>query len=77
MSDYYDNEIEELYDQLQMPLIRHLRTFFLCVEGDWNAKVGEDVKTGKEFVDPSAMTTQIREDSDFWRLPPLTKMDLA
>ena len=41
------------------------------MEGDWNAKVGEDVKTGKAFVDPSAMTTQIREDSDFCSLPPL------
>ena len=30
------------------------------------------VKTGKTFVDPSAMTTQMREDSDFWSLPPLT-----
>ena len=30
------------------------------------------VKTGKAFVDPSAMMTQMREDSDFWSLPPLT-----
>ena len=30
------------------------------------------VETGKAFVDPSAMTTQMREDSDFWGLPPLT-----
>ena len=30
------------------------------------------VKTGKAFVDPSAMTTQLRENSDFWSLPPLT-----
>ena len=30
------------------------------------------VETGKAFVDPSAMTTQMREDSDFWSLPPLT-----
>ena len=29
------------------------------------------VETGKAFVDPSAMMTQMREDSDFWRLPPL------
>ena len=29
------------------------------------------VKTGKVFVDPSAMTTQMGEDSDFWSLPPL------
>ena len=30
------------------------------------------VETGKAFVDPSAMMTQMREDSDFWSLPPLT-----
>ena len=30
------------------------------------------VETGKAFVDPSAMMTQMREDSDFRRLPPLT-----
>ena len=30
------------------------------------------VKSGKAFVDPSAMTTQTREDSDFRSLPPLT-----
>ena len=30
------------------------------------------MKTGKAFADPSAMTTQMREDSDYLRLPPLT-----
>ena len=30
------------------------------------------VETGKAFVDPSAIMTQMREDSDFWSLPPLT-----
>ena len=30
------------------------------------------VETGKAFVDSSAITTQIKEDSDFWSLPPLT-----
>ena len=28
-------------------------------------------KTGKAFADHSAMMTQMREDSDFWSLPPL------
>ena len=42
------------------------------MEGDWNAKVaGILVETSKAFVDPSAMTTQMREDSDFWSLPAL------
>ena len=32
------------------------------------------VETGKAFVDPSAMMTQMREDSDFWSLPALMLM---
>ena len=32
------------------------------------------VKTGKAFVDPFAMTTQMRENSDFLCLTPLTIM---
>ena len=32
------------------------------------------VETGKTFMDPSAMMTQRREDSDFWSLPPLTTL---
>ena len=30
------------------------------------------VETDKTFVDPSEMMTQLREDSDFWSLSPLT-----
>ena len=30
------------------------------------------VETSKAFVDPSAVMTQMREDTDFWSLPPLT-----
>ena len=32
------------------------------------------VETGKAFVDPSAKMTQMREDSDFLSLPPLTTL---
>ena len=44
------------------------------------------VETGKAFVDPSAMMTQMKGDSDFWSLPISTiflssqsiqKMDMA
>ena len=35
------------------------------------------MKTGKAFANPSAMTTQMREDTDFWSLPPLTIFVLA
>ena len=30
------------------------------------------VETGKVFADPSAMITQMREDSDLWSLPAVT-----
>ena len=29
------------------------------------------MKTSEAFADPAAMMTQMREDSDFWSLPPL------
>ena len=49
-----------------MSLIRHRRrTFLLCKETDMQKWAGMLVKTGKAFVEPSAMTTQMREDSDF------------
>ena len=35
------------------------------------------VETGKAFVDPSAMMTQMREDSDFWSLPTFNNLVLA
>ena len=35
------------------------------------------VETGKAFVDPSAMTSQMRGDSDFWSLSSLTTFVLA
>ena len=35
------------------------------------------VESGKAFVDPSAVMTQMREDTDFWSLPPFTDLLLA
>ena len=32
------------------------------------------VETGEAFVGPSAMMTQMREDSDFWSSPPSTTL---
>ena len=32
---------------------------------------GMPVETGKAFMDPFAMMTQMREDSDFWSFLPL------
>ena len=55
-----------------MSLARHRRrTFFLCKETGMQ-KWGRMLRIiGKAFAHPSAMTTQMREDSDFWSLPPL------
>ena len=54
----------------KMSLIRHpRRTFLLCKETGMLKLARMLVKTGKALVDPSAMTTQMREDADFWSLP--------
>ena len=55
-----------------MPLIRHRRRTLLCKETGMQKWVKMLVETGKAFVDPSPMTTQMREDSEFCSLPPLT-----
>ena len=60
-----------------MSLIRHQRTFLLCKETGMQKRVRVLVETGKAFVDPSAMTSQMRGDSDFWSLSSLTTFVLA
>ena len=64
-SDYDDNEVEEFYAQLQNVIDHRRRTFLLCKKTGMQKWARMFVKTGKAFVDPSAMTTQMREDSDF------------
>ena len=55
----------------RMLLMRHRRRTLLCKETD--QKLARMLmKIGKGFADPAAMMTQMREDSDFWSLPPLT-----
>ena len=57
----------------RMSLIRHRRrAFLLCNEIGMQKWAGMLVETGKAFVDPSVMMTQMGEDSGFWSLPPLT-----
>ena len=74
-SDYDDNKIEEFYDQLQNVIDHTPKKDILVVQRGWKTGMqkwaGMLVETGKAFVDPSAMMTQMRGDSDFWRLPPL------
>ena len=65
-SDYADNEIEGFYDQLQNVIDQTPKKTGMQ---KW---AGMFVETGKAFVDPSAMMTQMREDSDFWSSLPLT-----
>ena len=45
--------------------IRHRRTFLLYKETEMQKWAGMLAKIGMAFVDPSAMMTQMREDSDF------------
>ena len=50
----------------RMSLIRHRRRTFLSYKETGMQKwAGMLVETGEAFVDPSAMMTQMREDSDF------------
>ena len=50
----------------RMSLIRRRRrTFLLCKDTGMQKWARMLVETGKAFVDPSATTTQMREDTDF------------
>ena len=72
-SDYDDNKIEISMTSYRMSLIRHQRrTVLLCKETGMRKWARMLVETGKAFVDPSAMMTQMRQESDCWSLPPLT-----
>ena len=54
----------------RMSLIRHRRkTFLLYKKTGMQKWAGMLVEAGKAFVGPSAMMTQMKEDSDFWSLP--------
>ena len=55
-----------------MSLIRHRRRTFLCKETGMQKWAGMLVETGKAFVDPSAKMTQMKKNSHFWSLSPLT-----
>ena len=41
-TDYDDDDIEDFYDQLQEVINQAAKTDILVVQGEWNAKVGED-----------------------------------
>ena len=57
----------------RMSLVRQRRrAFLLCKKTGMQKWARMLVETGKAFVDPSAMMTQMREDSDLLSLPALT-----
>ena len=41
-SDYDDDDIEDFYDQLQEVIGQVPKKDIIVVQGDWNAKIGED-----------------------------------
>ena len=49
-SDYNDNKIEELYDQLQNVIDQTPKKDILFVQGDWNAKVGRDACGNRQGI---------------------------
>ena len=71
-SDYDDNEKKNSTTSYRMSSIRHRRTTVLLYKGAGMQKWAGLVETGKAFVDPSAIMTQMREDSDYWSFPSLT-----
>ena len=67
---YYDVPSNYIWLQRSATYFDHMS--LLYKETGMQKWAGMLVETGKAFVDPSAMMTQMREDSDFWSLPPLT-----
>ena len=45
---YDDDDIEDFYDQLQVVLDQAPKKDLLVVEGDWNAKIGEDASKNQK-----------------------------
>ena len=43
-TDYSDDQIEDLYSQLQINIDQAPKKDILIVQGDWNAKVGKDTQ---------------------------------
>ena len=65
-SDYDDNKIEELYDQLQNVIDQTPKKDILVVQGDWNAEVGRDACGNWQGICRPSCNDETNEDSDFW-----------
>ena len=65
-SGHDDSEVDHVYQKFQETINQTPNNDILVVQGDWNAKVGEDAQVDwGDFVDPTAMSRQMREVSDF------------
>ena len=65
-SGHDDSEDNHFYQQLQETIDQTPKKDILVVQGDWNAKLGRMHRQPVEtFVDPTAMSRQMRKVSDF------------
>ena len=65
-SGHDDSEVDHFYQQLQETIDQTPNTGILVVQGGGMLKLGRiHRQTGETFVDPTAMSRQMREDSDF------------
>ena len=64
-SGHDDSELDHFYQQLQETIDQTPKKDVVVVQGDWNAKVGKHRQTGEKFVDPTAVSRQMRKLSDF------------
>ena len=65
-SGHDDSEVDHFYQQLQETIDKTPKKDILVVQGDWNAKVRKDAQADwGEVFDPTAMSIQTREVSDF------------
>ena len=60
-----DNDIEDFYDQLQEVIAQAPKEDILVVQGDWNAKIGEDASknwkgTSVQYCNPETNERGLR-----------------
>ena len=59
-SDYNDDNVKDFYEQLQEVLDQTPKKDILVVQGDWNAKIGEDAYENW-IVEDTVTPNQMRE----------------
>ncbi|XP_072033407.1 craniofacial development protein 2-like [Amphiura filiformis] len=77
-SDYDDEHVETFYTQLQEVIDKVKKKDILIIQGNWNAKVGEDaLKDWKEFCGPSCNTVTNKRGLRLLEFTRLNNMVLA